>query len=224
MKKIKLITVSNYTHPEETITFKSIKRLQEIYTADQLTYEVVTNNKLGISNCYNWCLNNIPNKDYIVAFVHHDADILDMFLVEHLNEAMEVYDIVGVAGTRGPLDLSKPSAWHLMAPRDSFSGMVYHSKDGNTWPTYFGPCPQRCILIDGVFMAVNVERALEVGFKFDEDFDFHHYDISSCLIANEKKLKIGTWNIPLVHHGLGDSMHSKAWEDSATKFNTKYCK
>jgi GT2 family glycosyltransferase len=84
-------------------------------------------------------------------------------------------------------------AWHLMAPRESFVGEVAHSNGGITWTTVFGQTPARALVIDGLFIAVNVDALLSTGTRFDEDFDFHHYDISFCLQANKNKLKIGVY-------------------------------
>jgi hypothetical protein len=79
-------------------------------------------------------------------------------------------------------------------------------------------------MIDGLFIAVNVDRLLDTNTRFDEDFDFHHYDISFCLIANKNKLKIGVYPIRVVHFGLGDSMMSPEWSKSQVVFKNKYSK
>jgi hypothetical protein len=71
-------------------------------------------------------------------------------------------------------------------------------------------------------MCIDVEKALEADFKLDEDYDFHLWDISSCLQANEKKLKMGTLPISVLHHGLGNSFMTPEWEESNKKFIEKW--
>ena len=58
---------------------------------------------------------------------------------------------------------------------------------------------------------------------FDEDFNFHFYDIAFCLRANEKKVTSGVLPIYVVHHGLGNSMLTSDWEEANKKFKEKYC-
>jgi hypothetical protein len=89
-------------------------------------------------------------------------------------------------------------------------------------PSVYGPWPRRCTVIDGLFIAVNIEKALERKFKFDEDFNFHFYDISSCLIANQCNMTIGTYPISVVHQGLGDSAMSDNWKKERDKFIKKW--
>ena len=153
-----------------------------------------------------------------------------MFLVEKLNDSP--WDITGLAGS-AQFQIQDKNLWHVCAPRESFSGSVTHPlamQEGNQikvdpsrrLSTLFGPWPQRCLILDGLFLAVNVEKALEVDFKFDERHKFHHYDISSCLLANEKKLKMGTYPIFVVHHGLGNSYMTPDWEASNEEFKKNW--
>jgi hypothetical protein len=109
-----------------------------------------------------------------------------------------------------------------MSPTDNFVGEVCHSHDKVFWTTSFGKTPSRALLIDGLFIGVNVNRLLETNTKFDEDFEFHHYDISFCLTANQNKLKIGVYPIKVTHFGLGNSMNSPEWFNSSIKFKQKY--
>jgi hypothetical protein len=83
-------------------------------------------------------------------------------------------------------------------------GAVSHLiPNGQSHVTPFGPSPERVAIIDGVFMSVNVKKVRSVGWKFNENYDFHHYDISSSLDANKKKLKLGVAPIHLIHSSPG---------------------
>jgi hypothetical protein len=177
-------------------------------------------NKKGLPFIYNSMLIQ-NNADKKLIFVHDDVLIDDLFLEEKLDLAFEKYDIVGLAGTK-KCDLQKTPAWHLMSDRQNFVGEVAHSKDKNMWTTCFGPTNSRALLLDGLFLAVNTQKLLENDVKFDERFDFHHYDITFCLRANEKKLKMGVAPIKVTHFGLGDSMNTPEWYNSSVKFKQFY--
>ena len=177
------------------------------------------NNK-GLTKLYNRFISE-SFKHKKVIFVHDDVLIEDLFLEEKLNIAFQKYDIVGLAGSK-KCDLKKTPAWHLMSDKEDFCGEVAHSHEGKVWTTVFGPTESRVLIMDGLFIAVNVERLLETKTTFDENFDFHHYDISFCLNANKNKLKMGVTPIKVVHFGLGDSMTTIEWRKSADKFIKLY--
>jgi hypothetical protein len=234
MKPVLLVTATRAKTLEEfqqRPLAKSLQILSDIRYPDDrfFDFEIVKNNTSGLSEVYNRYLIE-KNKDKIVLFVHDDLEIHDLNLVEKLNES--TWDITGLAGS-GLFRIEDKNLWHVCAPRESLSGSVSHplvAQSGNqiqvdnsrNVATVFGPWPQRCLVLDGLFFAVNVERALETGWVFDERHKFHHYDISSCLLANEKKLKMGTWPIFVLHHGLGNSYMTKEWEDSNTEFKKNW--
>jgi len=182
---------------------------------------ILYENKTGLPKVYNSFITN-ENIDKKIIFLHDDVLIEDLFLEEKLDIAFEKYDIVGLAGSK-KCDLKKPPAWHLMSDRQDFVGEVAHSKDKIYWTTVFGPTDSRSLIIDGLFIAVSVKKLLEKNTRFDENFDFHHYDITFCLNANKNKLKLGVYPIKVTHFGLGDSMNTEEWLTSAQKFQNLYC-
>jgi len=177
-------------------------------------------NKDGLPHVYNKFITP-EYKGKKVIFVHDDVLIEDLFWEEKLDMAFEKYDIVGLAGSK-KCDLSKTPAWHLMSDRQDFVGEVGHSQNKVVWTTVFGKSDSRALVMDGLFLAINVERVLQTPLKFDENFDFHHYDITFCLNANALKLKMGVTPIRVVHFGLGDSMNTEDWQNSSIKFNKNY--
>jgi hypothetical protein len=178
-------------------------------------------NKDGLPKIYNKFVNE-SYKDKKVIFVHDDVLIEDLFIFEKLDIAFEKYDIVGLAGSR-KCDLSKPPAWHLMSNREDHIGEVAHSYEKRVWTTCFGPTESRALVLDGLFLAVNVNRLLDTNTKFDENFEFHHYDITFCLNSNKNKLKMGVTPIRVVHFGMGDSMNTLEWNKSSEIFKKLYC-
>lgn len=181
---------------------------------------VITENKEGLPTVYNKFLNESYAGKYVI-FVHDDVLIEDLFWEEKLNIGFEKYDVIGLAGSK-KCDLSKPPAWHLMSDRSDHCGEVAHAKDKMVWTTCFGPTDSRVLVMDGLFMAINVDKMLKTSTRFDERFDFHHYDISFCLRANKNKVKMGVMGIRVVHFGLGDSMMTPEWQHSADLFTEYY--
>jgi hypothetical protein len=190
----------------------------------QLTQQctIFFENEEGLSKIYNQFFNE-SNKIKRIIFVHDDVLIEDLFWEEKLNIAFEKYDIIGLAGAK-KCDLTKPPAWHLMSDRQDHVGEVGHSHDKNIWTSVFGKSDSRALILDGLFLAVNMEKVLQTPLKFDESFKFHHYDITFCLNANYHKLKMGVTPIRVVHFGLGDSMNTEDWQRSALAFDRFYGK
>lgn len=184
--------------------------------------KVFYENKTGLPTIYNRFISE-NNKDKRIIFVHDDVLIEDLFFEEKLDIAFEKYDIVGLAGSK-KCDLSRPPAWHLMSDKEDHVGEVTHSSNKMVWTTCFGPTSERALVLDGLFLAVNVKKLLDTDTKFDERFSFHHYDITFCLRANKSKLKMGVAPIRVTHFGLGDSMNTPEWHHSGSLFNHFYVK
>jgi hypothetical protein len=218
-KLFKFVTAT----PNDLSTFKQKSpfylSLDKLGLTKQCTF--VTENKEGLPKVYNSFINEDNRNSYII-FIHDDVLIEDMFLEEKLKLAFDKYDIVGLAGSK-KCNLYAPfPAWHLMSDKNDWVGEVAHSKDKKKWTTVFGETDSRALILDGLFIGVNVSKLLDSNTRFDENFDFHHYDISFCLTANNNKLKMGVYPISVTHFGLGDSMNSPEWHNSAKKFKELY--
>lgn len=171
---------------------------------------------------YNSYINSkIAKKHDIILFVHDDVYIDDLKLKGKLYGAIKQFDIVGLAGCLYPR-VQAPVLWHKMADRKHWRGIVNHPHDSDVnviRSTGFGPTPSRVAIIDGLFMAVNVKTAISTKWKFNESFSFHHYDIASCLDANQKYLKIGVVPINVIHQSPGLTNYmDKSFQDSQSKF------
>lgn len=186
------------------------------------------NNTRGLAELYNKCIVE-SNSDYII-FCHDDVSIEDSQLPEKIDQAIgddSEFAICGVAGNQ-KCRVQDKNLWHLMGDRESMSGAVAHytgKDDTECFMTNFGVTPKRCILLDGVFLAVNVKKIREVGLKFDEDCPakFNHYDLNFCMRANELDLKMTTWPIWIVHksHGLSD-INQEDWNKGNEYFKKKW--
>jgi len=190
------------------------------------TLHIITNNRKGLSKVYNEFINEkIAKKHDRIIFVHDDVYIDDIMINVKLNEAMHgesKFDIVGLAGTRNP-QIKHPALWHIMGKREDHRGYAGHIFGKHKVMTGFGHTPDRVAIIDGLFVAVNVARALETGWRWNENFDFHHYDIASCIDANVKGMRIGVWPINVFHASPGlASLEDVAWSKSNEKFLQLY--
>ena len=221
MRKILVVTCSK-GDGRDSMLAKSLNELK-----NDVTVVINANNKSGLSQAYNRQLTaeNLIKHD-IVLFVHDDVFIDDLKLKGKLYTAMNQmkYDIVGLAGS-SKVKIKQPCLWHVMREREDMSGAVSHpiNDSSQLGVTSFGPWPKRCLVIDGLFMAVNLKNVLQAGWKFNESFKFHHYDLSSCLDANKLKLKIGTYPIHVTHAspGLRD-INDKTFQESQQIFYNQY--
>lgn len=206
---------------EQRPIFQSFKKQYEINSS--IEPYIFKDNKRGLSECYNEILKDPKHLDKTVLFVHDDVVLEDLFLYEKLMTSP--FSITGLAGTKTFNKKSSKMAWHLASTgREDFMGEVSHIKDNQVWTTVFGLTYGRSLMIDGLFIACKVKELVEKDLYFDEQFQWHHYDMSFCLNANEKKVSVGVLPIRVVHYGLGDSMLTTEWEESNKKFKEIYCK
>lgn len=115
-----------------------------------------------------------------------------------------------------------------MTDRNNLSGAVAHGVNKSmthSFMTPFGVYPQRCLLMDGVFLAVKMSSALMSGVKFDETNPAiaHFYDLDFCLSANKVHLKMTTWPIYITHRSPGlESLQDPQWNIGQKWFLEKW--
>lgn len=205
MKPVKIISATKHdlVPSQNTPIRKSISKM-----LGQVGYTIEVNNKNSLASVYNKHITE-ENRDKILIFVHDDCVIEDSFLVEKVNNALETFDVIGLAGMKSPITVKEPCLWHLLGERQNMSGAVAHftgNDDIERFMTSFGVTPARVILLDGVFLAINTSKVLDARLTFDENNParFHFYDLDFSLTANSLKLKLGTYPIFCTHvsHGL----------------------
>lgn len=222
---IAIVSCTQHSDYKETLLYKSLVKLEKSTNGmflDKLQF--VTKNKTGLSEAYNKFL----TKNYSqILFIHDDMWIDDAGFLTKLEEGHKQYDIIGLAGGLNPV-IKAPALWHIMCGGfhgNNLRGFAGHYlPDGITTSiTNFGPSPARVAIIDGAFISVNVNKTKEVNWMFNENYTFHHYDISSCIDANKKKLKIGVVPILSYHNspGLRD-INDKTFVENQTKFLQEY--
>lgn len=224
MSKLIIVVCTQAKTQEEFQSQPIYKSLEKQYNSNHPKVDFIAfkDNKRGLSECYNEVLTNSKYINDTVLFVHDDVELEDLFLYEKLINSP--YSITGLAGARSFNKYADKLAWHLSAPREDYVGEVAHVQNGKVWTTVFGPTNGRALTIDGLFIACKVKDLIQKGLTFDENFNFHFYDIAFCLRANEKKVTCGVLPIRVIHHGLGDSMLTEDWEQTSKRFKETYCK
>jgi len=184
--------------------------------------ETDNNNKKGLSQFYNECIDRFKDKDAIV-FIHDDVELVQYDTVQQMKKGLERYDVLGVAGCVNPKIVEK-NLWHWMAEdRSNMRGFAGHTTSYNSFTvTSFGETPSRVAILDGVFLAVNVKKLLQTNTRFDEQFKFHHYDIDFSLTCNKNKLKLGVWPVVINHSSPGLREFHQEWVSSNEKFINKW--
>jgi GT2 family glycosyltransferase len=195
-----------------------------LYTCQDIDVVVRKQNKENIGKHYNKVIDMAVRESYDwVILMHDDVSVEDKYLETKLKKAFVNYDVVGLAGAKH-IELKQPALWHLMSKEEDWSGAVAHpSGNHQVFVTNFGNTPDRCLVLDGLFLAINVS-SLKPEVRFDENLPAiaHHYDLDFCLTCNKHKLKLVTWPIWVVHKSCGLDKPDQMFFDSERYFLDKW--
>jgi len=184
-------------------------------------YQFFENNRRGLPECYNECLDKMAGSDRILVLAHSDLTLADVFVREKVNQALTVFDILGVVGS-ATFDIRKATehyAWRIWPP-EQLSGAVEHGfgREATQW-CVFGPAPRRCVILDGMFLAIDLRSIGNV--RLDPQFTFHLYDLDFCLTAHLAGRLLGTTNVYLQHLSAGQYT-SEPYRRSLGEFRAKW--
>jgi len=159
----------------------------------------------------------------IVIFCHDDIEILNRNVPEIIAEDLNVYDIVGVAGTSRLLE----GRWHSAGSK-YVHGQVAHSRDGRRneyqicvyGERRHNPVISHIQALDGLFLAVR--RNVLESVRFDEAFNgFHLYDLDFTFSAYLMGFRLAVdYRIHLLHHSGG--RYDRIWKEFFHRFNQKH--
>lgn len=210
VEDIEVCCVTAKDEPEETILHQSLIRQND----NNLKCRFVTGNKEGLTSVYNRLIES-SDKDHII-FVHDDVYIESSSFLEHVTNGFKYYDVCGLAGGSYVKLDSERMLWHMMTKQDSWSGVVNHynhhknpptpqeAVSAPKYPTVFGEIGKSVVLLDGLFLAINIKKIREANVKFDENITgFHHYDLKFCVDSYVKGLKLGTIPVSVTHASPG---------------------
>ena len=203
MKSIKIYTATK-GKKEDTQLYKSLDKALRLVDGVVYPTHYEEYNTKSLQECYNSFLRDArSNSIDIVVFVHDDVFINTSDLRTRLVNASEKFSVFGLAGAT-TCKIGNPALWHLMSKREDQRGAVAHGKEASYQYTSFGPLPSRCLLIDGVFIGIDI-KTLPDTVKFDESYPskFHYYDLDFCLECNKEGVIMGIVDIPIIHTSPG---------------------
>lgn len=222
-----LIVTATRKNPSNAEQLELIDSLRSFPESSDFEISVNYSNEKGLPEVYNsYLTEEIANKYDCIIYVHDDVYIDDIKVFSKIHDKFkEGIGVVGLAGA-SEVKLKIPALWHLMSDRESWSGAVAHPVDDESiYVTSFGPVPKRCVIMDGLFLAVKPLQLIRNEVYFDEQFKFHHYDIDFCLQCNKAGIKMSTTNINAIHvsPGLSDP-NDKDYLESQSLFKLKHVK
>ena len=225
MQKLLIVSATRAAPGPFMETMPLGQSLRRISYDRRLEIRIAFNNRAGLPSVYNRQITE-ENRDKMLLFVHDDVWLDDCFVHDRVREALEAFDIVGLAGNtrRQP----RQPAWgfekedpFIPVERAFLSGIV---ADGDiAWgrPSRYGLPGLECVMLDGVFLAVRCGTLLDRGVRFDERFTFDFYDIDFCRSAEAAGLRMGTWPIAITHTSVG-KFGSPAWRAGLQAYREKW--
>lgn len=204
-----------YTH---TALGRSVQRLRAAGVS--LRVRAACHNREPLATVYNAAIES-GFADHTVVFVHDDVVIEDHHIATRLQEALQHFDLVGLAGCvqRHPgqpawLFPQRVGQW---ATAGQLLGSVGHDTTGNAKARrqvrrvrHFGATHQRAALLDGVLLAVRGQTLMDRGLRFDPALAFDFYDLDFCRQAEQRGLRAGVWPLAITHLSAGN-FDSPSW-------------
>jgi len=185
------------------------RSLERVVNRESVELSVYFENTLGLPELYNASLDQADDEDVLI-FVHDDVWIDDWFLPERLQQGLERFAVVGVAGNRRRVP-KQPGWWTTDTSTQlndydlaNLSGSIAHFDGPVARVIYWGEVPSPVKLLDGVFLAARAGTLRQAGVRFDPRFKFHYYDMDFCRQCEQAGLTMGTWPIALTHGSGGN--------------------
>jgi hypothetical protein len=183
-------------------------------------------NSRGLSTCYNEAMDELRLLEGgTVVFQHDDVALIDFFWMQRLEVALRQVDLVGLVGSVGG-SLGQPSWLHStcwsVAPGARLRGMLGHGHVSEPpWKlSVFGRSPARVDVVDGAWLALDLAKIPET-LRFDENFDFHFYDMDFCRAARSAGCSLGVVDIAAIHQSEG-VFGSPSWHAAYEDYKNKW--
>ena len=208
-KRIRVVSASREAEADFR-TGTALGRSLSLYRSElpMVELRLFGKNTRGLSAVYNEAIAECTGDPAILLFVHDDLHICDFYWVEQIYLALQMFDIIGVAGNKrrvpnqpGWAFVDTNFTWDAM---ENLSGVVGHGKGfPPTTLSVYGPPLQEVKLLDGLLLACSSNTLRKSGLKFDEQFAFDFYDMDFCRQAEIKNLRMGTCKLSVVHESVG---------------------
>jgi len=214
MKSVRLVCVTRLS-PESFRKSLLGRSIQHLTILHSIFYN---NQDGGPSPSYNQFLTEQYRNEYLV-FLHDDVFIDDYWIDVRINEALAVYDVVGLTGLSYTLPIKDP-IWDGTAPWDCGT-VAQGTPENNHFWRLRNRSPYRVYALDGLCIAVNTAKILDAGIRWDPQFTRDYYDLDFCCQCNEKGLTLGVWPLALTHSGKG-SGKGPQWYQLQEAFKKKW--
>lgn len=224
MPEIKFISATRMTTMDEflaeSLTSRSIHKLAQL---KPLRILVDLGSKDGLAGFYNRQIEE-AHPDDILIFVHDDVWFDDWLLVYRVVEALNRFDVVGIAGNE--IRLPNQRGWYgsKIVPEDDFTPIgIPHFAIGmlNHPHTHQNLAAVEVKLLDGVFLSAKAKTLQDKQIRFDPRFKYHHYDMDFSRQCEMAGLTMGVWPIAMTHAPTTGDL-SQTWFDSGTVYLNKW--
>ena len=222
---IEIVSATRYSESEfwaKSALGLSLKR--HLKQDDRLSAHIAFENTRGLSEVFNERIDK-ADKDATLVFIHDDVWIDEVNFADVITKGLDKFDVIGIAGNKRRIP-NQP-AWAFVDlnftwdDKANLSGQVAHSKNAFGVVEVFGDAPAACELLDGVFLAAHKSSLTKSKVRFDEQFDFHFYDLDFCRTARKAGLTLGTWLIKLTHQSAG-AFGTPQWRQKHEKYINKW--
>jgi GT2 family glycosyltransferase len=210
---------------DSTALGRSLKPYSYIETAESVQLQLFENNALGLSAVYNAAIQFAHQNPAILVFVHDDVWLSDFFFHQRIYEALEKFDVIGLAGNRRRVQ--RQPTWASTTTEFQWdvghlSGTIGHGKGLPTDAvSVYGPAGVECKLLDGLMLIAHSAKLVANDVRFDERFKFHFYDLDFCRQAEIRGLRMGTWPLSVVHEG-STPFGTPDWQAGYERYLQKY--
>lgn len=204
-----------------------------------IDFKVYTNNKESLGSIYNNELANAKSLiesnsdvqyDWLI-FMHADARVDIIELLDSLYSVNDLYDIVGACGCSKISVSASPLNWFTGSQRfpNSRWGKITHGSLGEEQQTYYsvhspGIKHHAVSCIDGVLMAFSKKAICNSDKLFDPQFKYDMYDTDMSFNAiMNYKFNIGIVVLnSLKHESVGKSILSDNFLNTEIQFRKKW--
>jgi hypothetical protein len=230
MEKIKFVCATRHARKAffaQTALGRSLPFYRSFPLGQRIELRLFPSNTQGLATVYNIAIEESKDDPAFLIFIHDDVYLNDFHWANHLLQALQVFQVVGLAGNKRRVP-RQPSWMYLddKFARDSkpnLSGVLGH---GDGFPnltqlSVYGDPGQEVKLLDGVMLATRSETLVDSGLRFDPQFEFHFYDMDFCRQAELRDLRMGTWAISVIHASAGQ-LGSESWFAAYRKYLDKY--
>jgi hypothetical protein len=222
--KIRLVCATRHSS-EEFAVKTALGRSLALYRWPFIDLRLFPSNSSGLPSVYNTTLRESVDDPAVLVFVHDDVHLLDFYWPERVLEGLNRFDIIGLAGN--VRRIPRQPSWFFLDDKltrdvpENLCGVIAHGKH---WPapiSYYGAPSREVKLMDGVMLAAKSEVLLGNGLLFDEQFDFHFYDLDFCRQAECFGLHMGVWPIQVMHESEG-ALGTPRWKSGYDKYLAKW--